>query len=127
MKKIDSRKVMLSNGEIYLLETFRSVNRLKPIHNLSLSKDGGESWGRLKFKLSFKSCCRLYFNNNWPPAQIDKIEQRGDTVCIVYKDPSIPFDKPMMPWGLDKESEWRATYNKNSQRWILDHLGFIQN
>ena len=73
------------------------------------------NWSRIKYGLFVQ----------WPPQSIEEVDSTENTISIEFKDPWIPFDKPIMPFNLDKESQWRAEFIESKKAWKLKRIRTI--
>ena len=86
------------------------------------STDGGTTWHDLPMTLTWSARIAHGLFVTWPPEKIDRLVCEGDQVVLEFRDPWVPYEKPIMPWGLDRESLWQASYLKRVARWRLKRI-----
>ena len=72
--------------------------------------------------LCLTSCLRYGWLGTWPPEQASRLYAEGDSVVVEYRDEWVPFERPILLFGYDRESEWRARFNPRQRTWSLKRL-----
>lgn len=87
----------------------------------------GGSITELSYRLDKKSKCLNRFAGTWPSNGFihDFYVNEEHNLCIRYED-LLTEEIHFYPFQLDKESEWLATYDRNSCLWSLKRLRFIE-
>lgn len=71
-------------------------------------------------RLTHGSCLvNLLYGKRWPPERMLSIGEDGGSITVRFQDPWVPFEAPILPFGLDREGIWRARYQEESKRWSL--------
>lgn len=84
------------------------------------SDDGGASWNPVSMRLSLGSRVWNGLFATWPPEKVDELASAGPTsIVVTFRDEWIPFERPILPFGLDQESLWQAQYYPLRQHWRL--------
>ncbi len=80
---------------------------------------GSEDWEELPMQLTYWS--RLFHSmfTSWPPEDIDRISCERGRLILQYRDRWISYEKPILPWGLDRESLWEGEYVDLKRVWKL--------
>lgn len=86
------------------------------------STDGGRSWIDIPMKLAVASRVTRGLFATWPPESIDVLSCASGVLMIEFRDHWIPYERPVLPFRLDQESLWRATYDRERRRWKLKRL-----
>lgn len=62
----------------------------------------------------------------WPPELADDVYTvDGTAIVLSFRDPWVPFEKPVLPGGFDRESLWEATLDIASTGWQLRRIRFL--
>jgi hypothetical protein len=72
--------------------------------------------------LSLGSRLRYGWLGTWPPERASRLYAEGESVIIEYRDEWIPFERPILPFGYDRECEWRAQFDPRQRTWSLKRL-----
>lgn len=115
-----------SDSEIYrcVSRDFGTVSdsgRWRGIHVFK-SSDGGGTWQELPQKLCLRSLLTSKFLTSWPPEYGDELRVIDGQLVLVYHDREFEYERPILPFGLDRESLWRATYVANRSCWCLKRI-----
>lgn len=91
------------------------------------SDDGGATWFEVPARLCLESRLKVPWFTIWPPAFIDDLRVVGGRLEAWYHDPEYEYEKAVLPFGLDRESIWRAVFLPARSCWRLErirHLDF---
>lgn len=58
----------------------------------------------------------------WPPERASRLYCEGAEVVMEYQDEWVPFERPILPFGYDRESEWKARFSPRRRTWCLKRL-----
>lgn len=58
----------------------------------------------------------------WPPERASRLYCEGNAVVMEYQDEWVPFERPILPFGYDRESDWKARFNPRARTWCLKRL-----
>jgi hypothetical protein len=58
----------------------------------------------------------------WPPETFDRLFVANGSLHLEYRDQWNPYERPVLPFGLDVESLWSAEYLSHERRWKLKRL-----
>lgn len=83
------------------------------------SQDEGKTWTELPLQLDCWSRLINWHDRTWPPEKMDCLFYENNQLVLEYRDPWVMHCKPFMPFGLDRESQWRAFYDPARQLWRL--------
>lgn len=84
------------------------------------SSDGAVSWTPVPMRLFLRSRLWNGLFATWPPEDIDELAPMGhSSVAIAFRDEWVPFERPILPFGLDQESLWQGQYDPRRQAWRL--------
>jgi hypothetical protein len=81
-----------------------------------------EKWEALPIGLTWLSRVWHSMFTTWPPEHIDSIDCEHGRLSLQYRDTWVPYERPVMPFGLDRESVWKAEYCRRRQAWRLHRL-----
>lgn len=73
-------------------------------------------------KLDVRSLFLYGWQGTWPPEQVLRLYNDGDSIVIEYRDVWIPFERPILPFKYDVESEWRACFDPQKRSWHLKRV-----
>jgi hypothetical protein len=90
------------------------------------SKDSGSSWEEIPLVLDLRSRLWNGLFATWPPEHLECLYWESEQLVMEFRDPWIPWEKPILPARLDEESFWRATYLETSKKWSIQRNGFIE-
>jgi hypothetical protein len=76
-------------------------------------------WVELPMKLTWWSRVAHSMFTTWPPENVDSVHCEDGCLTLFYRDYWVPYEKPIMPFALDRESAWRAEYLLNRAAWKL--------
>lgn len=93
---------------------------LEPIRIERVAPDGSSRW--LPMRLTWISRLKCAVLTQWPPETLDRLELVNGRVAIEYRDPWYEDEKTILPFDLDKESLWRATFDPTRERWSLTRI-----
>lgn len=82
----------------------------------------GGQCSNVKLTLSFSD---RFFNliiDSWPPEELLGLSWEPEGLALYYADTGVPDEKPILPFGLDRDSVWRAVYVEACSRWRLSRL-----
>ena len=79
----------------------------------------GEEWVELPLRLTWWSRLAHAMFASWPPEVIDVMTYEHGRLTVLFRDPWVPYEKPIMPFGLDRESLWEAVYMDRQRAWTL--------
>ncbi len=102
------RKPLGPCGEAYLVRVFSS-------------DDQGTSWEEIPLRLTWHARIFGLFAD-WPPQTLDRLYCEGETLIMEHSDEWIPYERPVLPFKLDVESEWRSRYDSQGGRWTIRRL-----
>lgn len=90
------------------------------------SNDGGVSWASMPLRLDWPSSFKNILFRTWPPQMLCSLAYNENSLILEYIDPWVMFQKPILPFSLDRESRWRAHYNIKQKQWHLERLRVIR-
>lgn len=98
--------------------------RMSEVFVLEASMDAGTGapCRELPLPLDFASWVRYGWLGVWPPATFERVEVDDGSLVIEFRDPWIPFERPVLPFRYDQESLWKATYRRRRGRWRLERV-----
>lgn len=99
-------------GEVFFVRVFAS-------------SDNARTWMELPMKLTLPSRLWAGWFATWPPEGLDDFGVCDEGVFLVFRDKPVEYEKPTLPFGLDSESIWRASYSPETSRWKLKRLGNV--
>jgi hypothetical protein len=80
---------------------------------------GSDDWEELPMQLTYWSRFAKSIFTNWPPEDIDRVSCEQGRLILRYRDRWVPYEKPIMPFGLDRESLWEGEYIARKRAWKL--------
>lgn len=83
-------------------------------------------WQEIATKLTSVSALLNQLAGTWPPQLVTAVSVSGENLVLSYVDPIIEYEKPVLPFGLDRESEWIATYFPKRRCWKLQRQAFLE-
>lgn len=114
----------ISEQEAYLAHPVRLA---KPTATGSWSRamivhtdDGGQTWSDVPLRRCLQSRLGRAMFAPWPPEFLDRIWVHHAQLFIAYRDTWVPYERPILPFGLDTESAWIAQYHRPSKCWRLE-------
>ena len=87
-----------------------------------VSDEAGDREHEVPLKLCFGSWLRYAVLGTWPPERARGLRADGNCVVVAYRDEWIPFEKPVLPFGYDRESEWEARFDPARRTWHLTRI-----
>lgn len=126
---VGTHEVRRMDGCIYRFE----LVRLKDSRNVGLgarlmfnrlrvfiSRDGSH-WESIPLRAGLRSQLRMGFGllGSWPPENLDSADSLPS---ILYHDEDDVSLRPMLPFGLDPPSLWKATYDAESGTWDTERV-----
>ncbi len=88
------------------------------------SSDGGSTWARISLSLDWSSRIRfaLVTPSRWPPEVLDCVKSELNQLTLYFRDQWYPFDKQAPLSSVERESEWKATYQPSANHWVLERI-----
>ena len=83
--------------------------------------DGGRC-AEVKLNLSFLDRFLNPVIETWPPEELLSLRWEPEGLALYCADAGVPDEKPILPFGLDRDSVWRAVYVEACSRWRLSRL-----
>ena len=83
-------------------------------------------WQELAMKLAPISAVLNQLIGTWPPQLVTAASVSGENIILSYVDPIQEYEKPVLPFGLDRESAWTATYYPKRRCWKLQRSRFLE-
>lgn len=83
---------------------------------------GEEDWTELSMSLTWWSRIAHSQFATWPPEGIDWISCEHGRLILQFRDRWVPYEKPVLPFGLDRESLWQAVYLHRTRSWSLRRI-----
>ncbi|PCI49109.1 MAG: hypothetical protein COB58_04125 [Thalassobium sp.] len=82
-------------------------------------------WVAVPLKLSITSYFKVLFTRSWPPSGFEKVELKDNSLQITFEDEEEIWEKPIMPFNLDKECRWLAKFCFTKNNWSLERLNYL--
>lgn len=79
-------------------------------------------WQELRPRVTIGSFVLSVLACHWPPESVDRLYLEDGCICLEFRDPWVPFEKPILPFGWDQESQWLARFREAGRRWSLTRL-----
>ncbi len=87
------------------------------------SSDNGTTWTQVSLALTWSSRLRhAMLESRWPPLYLDNAEVRDGRLCLAFRDPWFPYDRQPPKDSQEREGEWLASYDPQSDRWTLKRV-----
>ena len=77
----------------------------------------GEHWDLLPMRLELGSRLLLRWFTQWPPENLVSV-RFDSSIEFEFRD-NLIWEVPVLPFGLDAESVWRAKWNDRRSSWSL--------
>lgn len=90
-----------------------------------VSGRAGDDEQEVTLALSCGSWLRYGVLGSWPPERAMGLRSDGDCVVVTYRDEWVPFERPVFPFGYDRESEWAARFDPAQRKWHLIRLRLL--
>lgn len=81
-----------------------------------------DTWQEIPLRLSLRSRLTTGLVSSWPPETVDRLGWEQDELYLDFRDPWVPWEKEVLPFGWGRESLWRATLSARTRRWTLRRL-----
>lgn len=111
-----------SNGHEWRIEIIDSApdgfGRQRRIRVIELVGEGRD----VPLCLDLLSCVLYGWLGTWPPERALKMNAEGDAIVVRYEDEWVPFERPILPFGYDCESEWKVRFDPKKRTWKLSRL-----
>lgn len=82
-------------------------------------------WSAVPLNLNIGSTLKVLFTRSWPPSSFEKVELKSDSLQIIFEDDEEIWEKPIMPFNLDKECRWLAKFCFIKNKWFLERLSYL--
>lgn len=106
------------DGDEWYVEQISSPDRrhIRVVHGSSAGPR------EVPMKLDLRSRILFGWLGTWPPESASELLLRNGQLCLAYRDEWMPFERPILPFGWDRESEWLARYDSVRGVWRLHRV-----
>jgi hypothetical protein len=86
--------------------------------------ENDDDWTLLSMRLDVRSRLWAGLFATWPPENLDEVDCTAG-LTITFHDHEV-WESPVLPFELDKESFWRARYDRRRKTWTLSRLRAVR-
>lgn len=110
------------DGTAYAVDVYTRRRRGSYRRCIRVVEKTMDAWLEVPMRLSLFSRLAHATFTQWPPDGVDTFSAGPDGLVLSWRDGWIPYEAPILPFGLDQESRWGATYKPAFMTWSIKRL-----